>query len=115
MGIYRLIQTKIYFIRLEALKTPTSETPDFGGHVTSLMRFNTSGPADPLGFDWEGLAASRGTVGGQSGPPILQEYMWERLILQAMCYVLMTSKTSPGQKVSQILKTLSGFIVLLLS
>ena len=33
-------------------------------------RFNTSGP-DPLGFDWEGLAASRGTVGGHSGPPPL--------------------------------------------
>ena len=26
---------------------------------------------DPLGFDWEGLVASRGTVGGHSGPPPL--------------------------------------------
>ena len=34
MGIYRLIQTRIYFIRLEALKTPTSETPDFGGRAS---------------------------------------------------------------------------------
>ena len=36
--------------------------------VTRLSRFNTSGP-DPLGFDWEDLAASRGTVGGHSGHP----------------------------------------------
>ena len=52
-----------------ALKTPTSETPD--SVVTwPRSRFNTSGP-DPLGFDWEDLAASRGTVGGHSGhPPI---------------------------------------------
>ena len=34
-------------------------------------RFNTSGP-DPLGFDWEGLAASRGTAGGRSGLPPLK-------------------------------------------
>ena len=32
----------------------------------------TSGP-DPLGFDWEGLAASRGTAGGHSGPPPLKQ------------------------------------------
>ena len=52
-----------------ALKTPTSETPV--SEVTwPRSRFNTSGP-DPLGFDWEGLAASRGTAGGHSDcPPI---------------------------------------------
>ena len=52
-----------------ALKTPTSKTPDFA--VTwPRSRFNTSGP-DPLGFDWDDLAASRGTVGGHTGrPPI---------------------------------------------
>ena len=52
-----------------ALKTPTSATPVLA--VTwPRSRFNTSGP-DPLGFDWEDLAASRGTAGGHSGrPPI---------------------------------------------
>ena len=35
-------------------------------------RFNTSGP-DPLRFDWEGMAASRGTAGGHSGPPIIKQ------------------------------------------
>ena len=53
-----------------ALKTPTAETPGFYGHVTTLT-FNTSGP-DPLGFDWEGLAASRGTAGGHGGLPPLK-------------------------------------------
>ena len=33
-------------------------------------RFNTSGP-DPLGFDWEGLAANWGTAGGHNGPPTM--------------------------------------------
>ena len=32
----------------------------------------TFGP-DPLGFDWEDLAASRGTVGGHSGPPLVKQ------------------------------------------
>ena len=50
-----------------ALKTPTSATPVLA--VTwPRSRFNTSGPY-PLGFDWEDLAASRGTAGGHSGPP----------------------------------------------
>ena len=35
-----------------------------------LRNFNTSGP-DPLGFDWEGLVASRGKAGGQSGRPLI--------------------------------------------
>ena len=50
-----------------ALKTPTSETPDLEV-MWPPSPFNTSGP-DPLGFDWEDLAASCGTVGGHSGPP----------------------------------------------
>ena len=32
----------------------------------------TSGP-DPLGFDWEGLAASRGTAGGHSCRPLIKQ------------------------------------------
>ena len=48
-----------------ALKTPTSETPDLEVRWPWSC-FNTSGP-DPLGFDWEDLAASRGTVGGHMG------------------------------------------------
>ena len=58
-----------FTIGWRALKTPTSATPVSA--VTWLRsRFNTSGP-DPLGFDWEELAASRGTTGGHSGrPPI---------------------------------------------
>ena len=54
-----------------ALKTPTSETPDFGGHVTSLT-LQYLWPR-PLGFDWKGLAASRGTAGGHSGPPPINQ------------------------------------------
>ena len=41
-----------------ALKTPTSETPD-SAVTWPRSRFNTSGP-DPLGFDWEDLAARGG-------------------------------------------------------
>ena len=49
--------------------TATSATPV--SEVTwPRSRFNTSGP-DPLGFDWEGLAASRGTAGGHSGRPLI--------------------------------------------
>ena len=52
-----------------ALKTPTSATP-VSPVMWSRSRFNTSGP-DPLGFDWEDLAASQGTAGSHSGrPPI---------------------------------------------
>ena len=57
------------YIRLEGPEDPTSETPD-SAVTWPRSRFNTSGP-DPLGFDLEDLAASRGTVGGHSGrPPI---------------------------------------------
>ena len=55
-----------------ALKTPTSETPDSEVTWRPHSRFNISGP-DPLGFDWEDLAASRGTVGGHSGPPLIKQ------------------------------------------
>ena len=48
-----------------ALKTPTSATP-VSAVTWPRSRFNTFGP-DPLGFDWEDLAASRGTAGGHSG------------------------------------------------
>ena len=44
-----------------ALKTPTSEIPDLEV-MWPRSRFNTSGP-NSLRFDWEDLAASRGTVG----------------------------------------------------
>ena len=36
--------------------------PKTAASAHAHSRFNTSGP-DPLGFDWEGLAASRGTAG----------------------------------------------------
>ena len=48
-----------------AMKTPTSATP-VSAVTWPRSRFNTSGP-DPLGFDWEDLAASRGTAGGHHG------------------------------------------------
>ena len=56
-------------IRLEGPKTATSATP-VSAVTWPRSRFNTSGP-DPLGFDWDGLAASRGTTGGHSGPPLI--------------------------------------------
>ena len=59
----------LYTLGWRALKTPTSATP-VSAVTWPRSRFNTSGP-DPLGFDWEDLAASRGTAGGHSGrPPI---------------------------------------------
>ena len=65
------IKNSLNYIRLEGPEDPTSETPD--SEVTwPRSRFNTSGP-DPLGFDWEDLAASRGTVGGHSGPPLIKQ------------------------------------------
>ena len=53
-----------------ALKTPTSETPDFLSHVTPLT-LQYLCPRPP-GFDWEGLAGSWGTAGGHSGPPLIK-------------------------------------------
>ena len=47
-----------------ALKISAVRSRDWG----DLTHFNTSGPS-PLGFDWEGPDASRGTAGGHSGPP----------------------------------------------
>ena len=56
-------------LRCRAPKTATSATRV--SEVTwPRSRFNTSGP-DPLGFDCEGLAASRGTAGGHSGRPLI--------------------------------------------
>ena len=60
-------------IRLEGPEDPHLQNSRFGG---PRSRFNTSGP-DALGFDWEDLAASRGTVGGHRGPPpIKQPRVW---------------------------------------
>ena len=56
-------------LRWRAPKTATSTTP-VAAVTWPRSRFNTSGP-DPLGFDWEGLAASRGTAGGHSGRPLI--------------------------------------------
>ena len=56
-------------LRWRASKTATSATP-FAAVTWPRSRTNTSGP-DPLGFDWEGLAASRGTAGGHSGRPLI--------------------------------------------
>ena len=53
-------------IRLEGPENPHRRNSRF-----LRSRFNTSGP-DPLGFDWEGLAASRGTAGGHGGFPPLK-------------------------------------------
>ena len=50
-------------IRLEGPEDPNLRYSRF-----RRSRFNTSGP-DPLGFDWEGLAARRGTAGGHSCHP----------------------------------------------
>ena len=52
-----------------APKTATSATP-VSAVTWPRSRFNISGP-DPLGFDWEGLAASRGTAGGHNGRPLI--------------------------------------------
>ena len=52
-----------------APKTATSAT-QVSEFTWRRSRFNTSGP-DPLGFDWEGLATSRGTAGGHSGRPLI--------------------------------------------
>ena len=81
-----------------ALRTTTSETPD--SEVTwPCSRFNTSGP-DPLGSDWEDLAASRGIAGGHSGPPLIKQSwdgfpQWTRSIsLLLMPWLL----SSPGHQ-----------------
>ena len=56
-------------IRLEGPEDPHLRKSSFGGHVTTLT-LQYLWP-DPLGFDWEVLAASRGTAGGHSSrPPI---------------------------------------------
>ena len=55
-------------IRLEGPEDPKLQV---SAVTWPRSRFNTSGP-DPLGFDWEGLAASRGTAGGHSGLPPLK-------------------------------------------
>ena len=90
MQLYRKTQPNIWYLatwifsdRLfhplgwRALKTPTSETPD-SEFTWPRSRFNTSGP-DPLWFDWEDLAASRGTVDGHghSGPLLIKQ-PWDR-------------------------------------
>ena len=46
-------------ITLEALKNPPPKL-QISAVTWPRSRFNTSGP-DPLGFDWEDLAASRGS------------------------------------------------------
>ena len=58
-----------FTLRWMAPKTATSATP-FAAVTWPRSRINTSGP-NPLGFDWEGLAASRGTAGGHSGRPLI--------------------------------------------
>ena len=72
------IPTMLQVIRLEGPEDPHLRNSRFGGHV------NTSGP-DPLGFDWEGLAASRGTVGGHRGPPPLNSLKIDSPNVECIC------------------------------
>ena len=63
------VQEIIETLGWRAPKTATSATQV--SEVTwPRSRFNTSGP-DPLGFDWEGLAANRCTAGGHNGRPLI--------------------------------------------
>ena len=50
---------------------PAAHPHQFSGQVPPPRGFTTSGP-DPLGFDWEGRAASRGAAGGHNGLPPLK-------------------------------------------
>ena len=66
---------RVQYIRLEGPEDPHRRNSRFRPGVSAVTwprsRFNTSGP-DPLGFDWEGPAASQGTAGGHSGLPSLK-------------------------------------------
>ena len=79
MEIRQSLQRKFLYRQagLFIFKQPTN--PTMTGYFIKLKgpedlapASTTSGP-DPLGFDWEGLAESRGTAGGHSGPPPIKQ------------------------------------------
>ena len=68
--IYTKPRTRIHNITLEGPEDRHLRNSSCGGHVTSLTLQYLC--PRPLGFDWEGLAASRGTAGGHySSRPLI--------------------------------------------